>query len=322
MTMFGLRRPGRIAQPHLDLAGGDPVLAQLRSAVSAGPASAVLSTLRGFAGYDLSALVRGVSDLSNLDGELPLLVEQAPADALPRLMLGARTIHRAWAVRSASRASQVSREQFADFHKLLEDAEEHLYEAARLDHASSAPWFFLLISGRGLQVGPDVSLRRFEAVTSREPAHFGAHRQRLQQLCKKWGGSHQLMHEFAREAMLRSDDMLMGVLVAEAHIEQWLDLGGGTPGENYMSTQSVRESLAEAASRSIDRADFASARDPYLAHNIFAFAFSIAGPYTAAKRAFSATRGVVTKSPWEYLAGDLVDGYKRWRWRATSLRPE
>ena len=101
--------------------------------------------------------------MPELDEALPGLAARASGDPLPRLLLGSRTIHRAWAVRTALRANQVSQEQFAQFHALLEEAEEHLYAAASLDPASSAPWYCLLISGRGLEVGPDASERRFDA---------------------------------------------------------------------------------------------------------------------------------------------------------------
>jgi hypothetical protein len=173
MTTFGLRRPRQVAAPHLDPAGGDPVLARLRAAAAAGNVADVMSTLGGFTGYDLSALVRGISDLTGLDDELPALATRSPDDPLARLLLGSRTISRAWSVRTAARASQVSKEQFAQFHALLEQAEEHLCEAARLDHRSSAPWYFLLVSGRGLEVGPDVSLRRFEAVADPQMGAVG-----------------------------------------------------------------------------------------------------------------------------------------------------
>lgn len=312
MTSFGLRRPRQAEAPAVDPAGGDPVLAELHALAEVGAAAAVVSRLRGFSGYDLSALVSGVTELPGLDGALPGLVQQSPGDPLPRLLLGSRTIHRAWAVRTAARARHVSQEQFAQFHALLSEAEEHLYDAARLDPGSAAPWSFLLTVGRGLEVGPEVSLRRFEAVIAREPAHLGAHRQRLQQLCRKWGGSHEQMHAFAREAMLGSSSPELGLLVAEAHIEQWLDLGGDAPGREYLHNPYVRQSLIDAASRSIGRPDYAPARNPYLGFNTFAFAFSLAGLFPAASHAFAATRGVVTKAPWQFL-GQPLDAYVRWR---------
>jgi hypothetical protein len=313
MASFGLRLPRRDPEPRADQAGGDEVLAGLRAIVSAGDASGALGRLRGFAGEDLSALVRGIADLSDLDGELTVMAARAPDDPLPRLLLGARAVNRAWAARGSGRASTVSREGFDQFHALLAEAEEHLYAAARLDRRSAAPWHFLLVSGRGLEVGPAVSLRRFEAVLARDPAHFGAHRQRLQQLCKKWGGSHEEMHAFARDAMLGSSDPRIGILVAEAHIENWQSLGGGTAGKAYMREPAVCQSLAEAADRSIGHPGYAPARDPYLGHNMFAFAFTVSGQLPAGRRAFAGTRGVVTKAPWEYVKGPSVERFTQWR---------
>jgi hypothetical protein len=52
-------------------------------------------------------------------------------------------------------------------------AEEHLYCSVELDPSSIAPWYSLLISGRGLQVGLDAQRRRFEGALKRCPGHLG-----------------------------------------------------------------------------------------------------------------------------------------------------
>jgi hypothetical protein len=326
MTTFGLRKVKGVLAPRLDPAGGDPVLAELRAAAAAGNVADVVGALRGFTGPDLSALVSGVSDVGGLETLLPEEIRGSPNAPLPRLLLGARIINRGLSeFHGAARVAvttdtKISPEQTAKMRGQLEQAEEHLYVAARLDHASSAPWYFLLASARWLYPDQELRLRRFEAVTSRDPAHFGAHRERLQQLGKGLDGSHEQMHAFAQEAMRASDDPQMGVLVAEAHIEHWHDLSGGEAGRAYLSSTAVSESLAEAADRSIRRPDFAAARDPYLGYNMFAFAFSLGKQYPAARRAFAATCGVVTTYPWRHLAKGPLDGYLLWRRAARENR--
>lgn len=326
MTMFGLRKAKGVPAPHLDPAGGDPVLAELRAAAVAGSVADVVGTLGAFTGYDLSALVNGISDVSELDSRLPDEIRTSPADPIPRLLLASRIINRALSefhgvARVAVTAdTKISSEDTARMRGQLEQAEEYLYEAASLDHPSSAPWYLLLLCARWLTLDQGVRLRRFEAVTSRDPAHFGAYRQRLYQLGKGRTGSHEQMHAFAEDAMRGSDDPQLAVLVAEAHIEHWNDLSGGEPGRAYLSSPAVSQSLAEAADRSIHRPDYAPEREPYLGYNMFAFAFSLGRQYPAARRAFAATHGVVTKYPWEHLAKGPLDGYVLWSRAASENR--
>jgi hypothetical protein len=95
--------------------------------------------------------------------------------------------------------------------------------------------------------------------------------------------------------------------------EQWADLGGGKPGKAYMGSMEVRDSIVDAANRSIGQPGYAPARDPYLGYNMFAFVFTAAGLFQQAMRAFSQVHGIVTKSPWARLAGQPLDGFVRWR---------
>ena len=167
----------------------------------------------------------------------------------------------------------------------------------------AAPWYFLQISGRGLQVRPEVAGHRFEETCRLAPGHVAAHRQQLQQLCVKWGGSHERMHAFAREAVRAAPaGSPLGQLVAMAHLEQWLDIGGD-PESAFMGGAEVVGALHEAAERSVRHPDFARRRDWALAFNTFAMAFALSGEYHAARPLFRELGNRVTETPWKYLDG-------------------
>jgi hypothetical protein len=324
-------RAAGMPAPHERPGGGDTVLAELYTLAG----TADWATLRAFlarystgqdsgqhsgrdSGQDLSALAGNLCAHKEADdGWLAGELAAAGDDPLARLVLGAHTVQRAWRVRTGKRAVHVSREQFDTFHSLLREAEEHLYRSAALDRASAAPWYFLLVSGRGLQVDVDIAERRFEAVVNRCPGHVAAHRQQLQTLSRKWSGSHERMHAFALESLHGPHGAALGELVASAHIERWLDFGNEAADARraYICGDSVRAELQEAADRSINQPGFGNPRSPYTAYNLFAMAFGLAEMWPQSLSAFKSTEGVVAGS-WGYLKGTPVEAYTRMRNKA------
>ena len=304
-------RRARPPQARIVAADGDRELYAVFQSAEARDWSAVRELLSKYSGDDLSALIAGLcNEQQSLAEWLPEAIGEEPEDAIARAVLGAEAIARAWRVRTAKRAQHVSQEQFREFHRILREAEEHLYRSAELDRKSAAPWYSLLVSGRGLEVGLDVQRRRFEALTERSPGHLGAHRQMLQQLCAKWSGSHEQMHAFATEAMRGPYGEDLGVLIPVAYNEHLVHLDKDSPERKFIKSAESRAELQEAADRTVFRPGFAPARNPYLAANTFGWAFCAAGMWPQARAAYEATEGVVVK--WGGFA-DPVAAYTRYR---------
>ncbi len=178
--------------PVIDHSYGDPRLAQIRAA--AGQGAGAWPVIRGQLaaaedGEDLTFLAEGVQTLAGVERWIGAVIAADPGDPLPLLVSGARHIGWARHARDRSETRQASPEQGTPFRTRLDTAEEHLRRAAGLEPAGAAPHYFLQISGRGLRIGPQAAERRFEATRSRAPGHAAAHRQHLQQLSGKWGGS-------------------------------------------------------------------------------------------------------------------------------------
>ncbi|MET9605285.1 hypothetical protein ABZZ17_09470 [Streptomyces sp. NPDC006512] len=297
---------------------GQPDVQQVREAAGAADWATVRRLFEARPdGGDSTELLWAAADTAGVERWIVPAVEAEPDAALPRLVAGFRHISWAWEARTAARAQHVSREQFEVFHSRLRLAEQWLYEAAEREPRLTAPWYGLLVTGRGLQVGSTQALRRFEAAVRRAPHHLGAHTQRLQQVCHKWGGSHEEMHAFAREsAAAAPGGSALGMLVADAHLEHWLSLDSGAD-DRYMRDPQVRASLHEAAEHSYRHPGFGQAASPYQqlqVLNSFAMAFSLGGDRTAARECFLATDGAVTESPWQYLNGsDPAAAYRKHR---------
>ncbi|WNI17941.1 hypothetical protein [Actinacidiphila sp. ITFR-21] len=299
-------RPRRRA-PAIDPSFGDPRRAGIRAAAREGAERwpEIRGRLAAAAadGEDLSFLVEGLQDVAGVERWIGDVIAADPGDPLPLLVSGARHVGWAWHARTGFEARHVSEGQWELFHARLGTAEGQLLEAAEREPAWAAPWYFLQMSGRGLQVGPEVAEYRFEAVCRRAPGHAAAYRQHLQQLCRKWGGSHRQMHAFARASMLAAPEGgRLGELVALAHLEEWLSLGGD-PESVYLGGARVLGELYEAAGRSVFHPAFARDRDWALAFNAFAMAFAMAGDHGAARRLFRALGNRATERPWLYLDG-------------------
>ncbi|MBV2156526.1 hypothetical protein RZ50_027225 [Kitasatospora sp. SUK 42] len=279
---------------------------------------ALAAAADGADGAELTWLAGAIADVPGVEQWTARALADAPGDALPLLLSGARHVTWAWEARTGARAKHVTEDQWKLFHERLEVAEEQLLEAAEREPGWLAPWYFLQISARGASLGPEVATARFEAAVRRTPGHPGSHRQRLQQLCAKWGGSHDEMHEFARSAMLAAPEgSPLGELVVLAHLERWLDLPDGED-HAYLSSPTVLAELQEAAFRSVLHPDFVPARGWQASFNAFAMAFSLADQRKTARLLFDALDGFVTESPWHYLSGDPVKVFRAHRDRCAA----
>jgi hypothetical protein len=307
MPIFGRggKKAGKPPEARTIPGDGDAELRTLLELTESRDWPALHAGLSKYSGNDLSSLIGTICAQSpTLSDWVPEAVAKGPDDALAYAFLGNATVEGAWRVRTTRRAQHVSQDQFREFHQILREAEEHLYRSAELDTQSAAPWYSLLISGRGLQVGLDVQRRRFEAVLERCPGHLGAHSQMLQQLCRKWSGSDEQMHAFATEALRGPYGDELGVLIPRAYYEHVGNLPRDSPERAYITSAEARAELQEAADRTIFRPGFRPARHPYTAANVFAWAFTAAELWPQARAAFQATEGVIVN--WGGFADPVV----------------
>ncbi|MFE4515223.1 hypothetical protein ACFRMQ_13670 [Kitasatospora sp. NPDC056783] len=128
----------------------------------------------------------------------------------------------AWRIRTGAAASQVTREQFEGFHRVLREAEEYAAEAVALAPGDPNPW----VTQIGIAMGLGWSHERFgelwAELTERDPHHWAAHAGALQYWCEKWRGSHELMHAFIDGAIASAPaGSLLAPIKLEAYSEQF-----------------------------------------------------------------------------------------------------
>jgi hypothetical protein len=291
---------------------GDPALGPLLERAAAHDWPGLRTALTEYSGHDLTSLTHKVlTQTPGIDEWLPEQLERATDDAFGMAVLGRHTVDAAWKVRSAKKAQHVSQDQFRQFHAMLREAEEHLYASIELDPTSVVPWVALLASAMGLEMEPDVERRRFEAAIERCPGHLGAYSSRLQQLCRKWGGSHELMHEFATEAASGPHADMLCVLVPQAYYEHHFDVPKDSPERKFIQSAESRAELKDLAERTIFRPGYRpNPRSPYGAANMFGWAFAYSGLWPEAKAAYAATGGIAVK--WAYFRNPVAE-YDRLR---------
>ncbi|MDG4833449.1 hypothetical protein O7627_29690 [Solwaraspora sp. WMMD1047] len=282
---------------------GDPVVARLRAAAKAGDWRTIAELVSAAEHPDDHYFrVREAAFTTGVQEWVDDWVAAEPRSTLPLLVKGAHAISWAWEARGSGRANTVGEAAYKIFFKRLKVAEDCLDDVTDRDSDSATAWAFLVVLGRARQLGIDETRRRFDKVRRRHPWHVEAHEQMLQQLCRKWGGSHELMHGFAAETLAAMPaGSLLGQLTPAAHLEHWLDLPEGED-EGYLTTAEVRADLNAAADRSVRHPDFVRRAHWPTVHNSFAMAFSLNGDWSAAREQFDVIGDLMTEWPWQYMA--------------------
>ncbi len=306
--LFSILLKKRTPTPTIDVAWGDPVAREIRTALAAGDFRAAEARL-GTA-PDAQTLEHWIHACSDWDGRpewLDQWVSRSPASPLAYLVRGEHGTHWAWQARSSRRADQVDDAAFAEFFRRLEQADADLEAAQRLDPDSALPAALAIRVRMGLQSEEEHTRATFDHAIARAPTLVGAHRAMQTALCAKWGGSHAAMFAFAREHCDRS--AALQVLVPMAHIEALIDSEDVDERREYMRRKPVREELAAAFARFGEGRDRSATRS---GANAFALCFALARDVSRCDRAFALTEGLVARMPWLYF-GDPLAQYTKVR---------
>ncbi|WP_151771750.1 hypothetical protein [Streptomyces abyssomicinicus] len=305
--------------PRLDPYELLPEMAELRTAVAGRRWPAVQAFFDARTPADQTYAAVLVSETAGVESFLAEAAAAHPAAPLPRTLLAYRQVVIGWDIRSADRARNVSRDQFRKFHDWLRKAEQLLIDVCAEQPAFPLAWYVRLITARGLELGQSEARRRHDRLAAVSPHHHAAQSQLLQQLCPKWGGTWELAHGFAREcASAAPDGSDCAVLVADAHIEHWLDLPSSED-EAYMRGVPVRDDLRFAAEVSVWHPAYRPDANWISAHNTFAMAFSLGGHLQDAARHFAVLGDRACRSPWNYL-GDPKAMFAKHRRAALTAR--
>ncbi|WP_157546090.1 hypothetical protein [Hamadaea tsunoensis] len=210
-------------------------------------------------------------ELSTAESVAHACLDADPADAVGRTLLGSRLIVRAWQARGGAVAAHTPQDRLDTFRELIDLAETELATATGDHPDDAAAWTLRVITCRALRFGTAEARRRHGLAVARRPHLLSAHRELLQQLAPKWGGSLDEMHAFAAEAAYAAPAGHSAAgLVALAYLEHV----GHTGDVNVVRTDAAVGVLTEAAERLLS-ADTRTSGWVW-AHSAFAAAFGLA----------------------------------------------
>ncbi len=247
-----------------------------------------------------------VTELSCISGRPQWLdewVAARPGSALPLLFRGSHSKNWAWEARGAGLAKTVKEDAWPLFHARLVEADRDLAKAAALDERDPVPWAQSMIVARGLSLGQSELRRRFDEAHRRDPLNGGACVNMIQGAARKWGGSNEVMLQFARWASGEAPDgHSVHKVVALAHIEMWVDSTKGDAQRTYFQSQSVKQEVLAAARRSILSPAYGQSGSvlSWADRNVFAFCFRLMQQYEAQLEQMRLIGPHVVEFPWQY----------------------
>ncbi len=289
----------------LDGAAAYPEIAGLRAALRRRDWPACRELLDQLEPTARSATVQACAGELGLEEFLRGVLAADVTDAAAAALLGHHLIHVGWEIRSGHYATRVSAKQFRQFHDWLRRAELVLIDAAARHPKDPAIWTARLLTARGLQLGLAESRRRLDRAVAAQPHHLPAQLQFLQTACPKWDGTWELVHGFARDAMLAAPPgSPHAVLVVHAHVEHIFG-DDDTDVFRYLADDAIRGEIYEAAHRSIWHPEFRRGHGWVQAFNAFALIFTMLDDRRSAATAFAGLGSLAAEYPWNQIGGDV-----------------
>lgn len=303
--------------PDREVLGPFPQVQQLRAAHEARDWPAIRAGIEAFSSADDRYLAIDTVSCVGDEEFYQSVVAAAPGDALAHALLGQTLLETGWGIRGDGRASQVSAEQFRQFHAYLRRAEAALIESTAIRPERAETWAVRLTVARGLQLDQAEAQRRYARAARHEPHCLSAQRSLLQKLLPKWGGSWEHADAFARECAGQAPDGAPNVLlIADLHLEHLIDLPRLQQGA-YLKSPQVRAELLHAARRGPLNSGFRPGLYWKTTYNHFALMLSLVEDSSGAAYCFRVLDGHVGEFPWAFW-GDPVKQFAHHRDRALA----
>ncbi|MFJ8044416.1 hypothetical protein ACIRBX_28315 [Kitasatospora sp. NPDC096147] len=160
----------------------------------------------------------------------------------------AALVHAGWRIRGGGYSNTVTDEMAQGFRAKLAEARATGAEAVRLAPADDpSPFLSQLALARGQNWTNDEFRALWAEVFARAPQHWDGHWQAMQYWCRKWHGSHELMHAFVDGAIAAAPaGSLLTLYRLDAYTEQYDDAATRTGPELRAAVDALLADLAVA----------------------------------------------------------------------------
>ncbi|MGC1215779.1 MAG: hypothetical protein WA890_31540 [Micromonospora sp.] len=314
--------PASLPPIDFDPAAAFPEVTEMRAALSGWDWARVRQLLDPRDWANRSFLIGIVDEDPGTGQFLRTVLAQYPGDVVAATMLAAHLVQVGWAIRTDKQAKHVSREQFAQLHEHLRQAEQILIDVCARDPGNVIAWEERLTTAMGLELGLAEARRRYDRLARYAPHHMPAQSRLFQQLCPKWGGTWEKAFDFARECMLAAPEGAQNAaLLAEAHLERFISFD--TDGERtaYVRDPRVVQDIWTAAQRSVLHPHFRHEPGWVSTRSVFVFWFGLMDQWQAAAAQFAALGHLGSEYPWSYLGGtQVLDNFRAEAYAKGGLR--
>ena len=246
---------------------------------------------------------------------IPTRVMAAWADAAPSgrslAFHGRALVRDAWAIRGWTSTREID---LLDGGPFSEDAERVLWKGVELAPGSADPWVGLVATARGLSLGRDELVDRFNQVHGRDQFRPDACAHAMQGLCARWFGSDDEMFGFARWVESNAPaGSAARMLLPLAHIERLVAAGSeGINAQSYFAVGRISAELCDGIERYLAATPKLAKPEHLDVLNAYVYALRPIDVRSArlARECVERVAGRPTERPWMHEGEDIVGRYR------------
>ena len=244
------------------------------------------------------------------------VLETLPDTSIGNLIRGSIAIELAWKARGSGQADTVSKDGWEGFFRNLDFAGRCLLRSGEQDIEDPTPFALLQTVAMGLQFERKVAEAWLQEAIKRDVNNQQAHYRHLFLLCKKWGGSHEDMFNFARATLNKIPaESTLNSIIYVAFQEYFLffrafenDLEGS---KALLRDKQVHEESLSVYQRSLQKRVKIEQVSDYWPHNVTAWWFLMLNIPEVVRQETRKIGPNFTEFPWTMFYADPADGYYR-----------
>jgi len=244
------------------------------------------------------------------------VMETLPDTSIGNLIRGSIAIELAWKARGGGQAETVSKEGWNGFFKNLDFAGSCLLRSGEQDIEDPTPFAFLQTVAMGLQLERKIAEAWLQEALKRDVNNQQVYNRHLFLLCKKWGGSHEEMFDFARATLNKiPPESTLNSIIYAAYLEYFLFLKAFERNieglKAVLHDKRIREESLDVYHKSLKNRKKIEQVSDYWPHNVTVLWFLILNIPEVVRQETQKIGPYFTKFPWAMFHSDPADGYHR-----------
>ena len=245
-------------------------------------------------------------------------IERVSDPRLRNILFAETRVQLAWKARGSGTANTVTDSGWQSFFQYLQNAQNVLLRAAEQDVEDPTPFARLQPVAMGLQLDHQIARTWLNEAVRRDPTNQQAHFGHLFLLCKKWGGSHEEMYDFARSTIknLPTGSTLYSIMYL-AYVENYLYLSSfekdAEGAKAFLNDKRVRDESIQIYQKSFQQRPRIEQPFEYMPHNVTTWWFYKLNMLDIVRQETKKIGPYFTRHPWTMFYKDPADVYQKVR---------